>query len=124
MINIVYVFVGGGLGSVARYLLSGTVYRWIDSIFPYGTLVVNTIGCFLIGLVMAGFSDRFALNPSTRIFLTIGLLGGFTTFSSFSFETIALLRDGELFPAAVNIAGSLITCLAATYAGTLIGKSI
>ena len=124
MINIVFVFVGGGLGSVARYMLSGAVYKWLDSMFPYGTLVVNTIGCFMIGFVMAGFGDRFMLSPSARIFLTIGLLGGFTTFSSFSFETIALLRDGELWPAALNIAGTLLSCLAATYAGTLIGKSI
>jgi fluoride exporter len=122
MSNIIYVFIGGGLGSILRYLLSGAVYRWTNSMFPFGTIVVNTTGCFFIGLMMAGMGGRFIVNPSLRIFLTIGFLGGFTTFSTFSYETIALLKDGEILFSAVNIIGSFLVCLAATYAGTLVGK--
>jgi CrcB protein len=122
MQNIFFVFIGGGLGSILRYLLSGAIYRWTNSVFPLGTIAVNTIGCFLIGLMMAGMGGRFIVSPSLRIFLTIGLLGGFTTFSTFSYETIALLKDGEILFSTINIIGSFVVCLAATYAGTLAGK--
>jgi CrcB protein len=122
MQNIFFVFIGGGLGSILRYLLSGAIYRWTNSVFPLGTIAVNTIGCFLIGLMMAGMGDRFMVSPSLRIFLTIGFLGGFTTFSTFSYETIALLKDGEILFSTINIIGSFVGCLAAAYAGTLAGK--
>jgi fluoride exporter len=122
MQNIFFVFIGGGLGSILRYLLSGAIYRWTNSVFPLGTIAVNTIGCFLIGLMMVGMGGRFIVSPSLRIFLTIGLLGGFTTFSTFSYETIALLKDGEILFSTINIIGSFVACLAATYAGTLAGK--
>ncbi len=118
----ILVFVGGGLGALARYWLSGAVHRLAGATFPYGTLVVNVTGCFLIGMLMAAFEDRFLVAPSLRLFLVIGILGGFTTFSSFSFETISLLRDGEVLMALWNVAGSILLCLGATYAGVLTGK--
>jgi fluoride exporter len=117
-----YVFIGGGLGSAARYWLSGLVQRTANSLFPYGTLSVNIIGCFLIGLLMTTFEDRFLLNPTLRVFLTIGILGGFTTFSTFSYDTISLVRDAEYFHAFGNIALSLMSCLSATFVGVVIGK--
>src|SRR5205085_780409 len=86
---------GGFIGSMLRYTIPTFAYRILGQDFPYGTLAVNIIGCFFIGFLMAVFEERFVVNPDMRIFLTIGILGGFTTFSSFSFETIALLREGS-----------------------------
>lgn len=122
--NIVLVFIGGGLGAVARYLVSGWLYNVRGSHFPYGTLIENIVGCFLIGLLMAGFEERFLVSPSLRIFLTIGILGGFTTFSTFSYETISMLQDGELYYASLNVIISVVTCLGGTYLGSLVGKLI
>ncbi|HWO58135.1 MAG TPA: fluoride efflux transporter CrcB [bacterium] len=115
------VFAGGGLGATARYLLSGAVYRFMSSQFPYGTVLVNTLGCFLIGFLMTFFQERFAVNPELRLFLTIGMLGGFTTFSTFSYETIPLIRSGGYMTASANVAYMLLNCLGATWVGGLIG---
>lgn len=124
MTNVILVFFGGGLGAAARYLLQGVFYRVAGTDVPYGTVLVNVVGCFLIGLIMAGSGSRFLLSPSLRIFLTIGILGGFTTFSSFSYETIALLRDDEIFLASLNVVVSIVSCLGATFLGTIIGKMV
>ena len=83
---------------------------------------MNVLGSLVIGLLSALFESRFLLNPSLRIFLTIGILGGFTTFSSFSYETVQLLRDSEYFLAGMNIGLNVVLCLFATYAGTVAGK--
>ena len=122
MQNYFLVFVGGGIGASARYYLSGAVYRFLPSDFPYGNLVVNITGCFLIGMLMTLLEERFISEPSLRIFLTIGILGGFTTFSSFSYETIALFRDAEILRAMLNVGVSIFGCLAATALGILIGR--
>jgi CrcB protein len=122
--NYVLVFIGGGLGACARYWLSGFVFRWVEPNFPYGVLIVNILGCLVIGFLMTGFEERFMINPSLRIFLTIGILGGFTTFSSFSYETISLIKDGEFFYASANIGASVILCLTASYFGSVLGKLI
>ncbi|MBI3585770.1 MAG: fluoride efflux transporter CrcB [Ignavibacteriales bacterium] len=122
MVNIILVFLGGGIGAAARYWLSGVVYQKVSTDFPYGTLTVNAIGCLLIGILMAAMEERFLVQPSLRVFLTIGILGGFTTFSTFSFETIALLRDGEILYALVNIFTSIFVCLFGTWVGMQIGK--
>ena len=122
MQNYLLVFVGGGVGAAARYWLAGMVHQRLGSGFPAGTMVVNILGCFLIGFLMSTLEDRFVVYPSLRIFLTIGILGGFTTFSSFSFETIALLRDGELFYAGANVMLSVVVCLAGTWLGSSLGK--
>jgi CrcB protein len=120
--NYLLVFTGGGIGAVLRYYLSGAVYRFVPSDFPYGNLVVNISGCFTVGLLMTLMEERFLSEPSLRIFLTIGILGGFTTFSSFSYETVALLRDAEVLRASLNIAASVIGCLAATTLGMVVGR--
>ncbi|MGB2869751.1 MAG: fluoride efflux transporter CrcB [Bacteroidota bacterium] len=116
------VFLGGGLGAAARYWMSVAVYRWLPADFPYGNLAVNLLGCFLIGLLMASSEGRLVMHPSLRTFLAIGILGGFTTFSSFSYETISLLRDRELSLASVNVLSTVLGCLAATFVGTVAGK--
>jgi len=87
--------------------MQGLLYRFVGTDFPYGTAIVNVIGSFLIGLIMTAFEERFLLNPSLRIFLTIGILGGFTTFSSFSYETVMMLRDSEFLYAGM-LSGKLI----------------
>ena len=120
--NALLVFIGGGIGATARYGLQGAVYKITGAGFPYGTLVVNVLGSFLIGLLMTSFEERFMVNSSLRVFLTIGILGGFTTFSSFSYETMAMLRDGSYGPGIMNIAASVVACLGATWLGIVIGK--
>jgi fluoride exporter len=120
--ELVAAFLGGGAGSALRYWLSGAVYRVASPTFPVGTLVVNIAGCFAIGLLMSVFEERFVVQPLLRIFLTIGVLGGFTTFSTFSYETIALLRDGSPMAALLNVCLSVFACLIGTWSGLAIGK--
>ena len=122
--NYLFVFVGGGLGASFRYWLSGVIPEYFGSQFPYAILTVNIIGCFLIGFLMAAMEERFAVTPDLRIFLTIGILGGFTTFSTFSFETVAMLRDGELLKAGLYIGLSIFLCLGGTHFGWLLGEII
>ena len=116
------VFAGGGIGASARYWLSGIVYRFLPASFPYGNLIVNITGCFAIGLITTLLDEKYVSEPALRIFLMVGILGGFTTFSSFSYETAALLKDSEILLASINIAASVFGCLAATFIGILIGR--
>lgn len=124
MTNVFVVFIGGGIGASCRYWLSGVVYRWLPATFPFGNLIVNISGCFLIGVLMTAFSDRFVMSPPLRLFLVIGILGGFTTFSSFSYETISLFRNNEVIAGFLNIAGSVIGCLVATVIGNFAGRML
>lgn len=120
--NVFLVFLGGGIGAMARYGLQGVVHGVTGTVFPYGTLVVNILGSLIIGFLLTFFEERFLVNPSLRVFLAIGVLGGFTTFSSFSYETMALIRDGSYLLGTVNILGSIVVCLGATWGGMIIGK--
>lgn len=122
--NYLYVFVGGGLGASVRYWISGLIPRWFDSGFPYANLFINVSGSFLIGLLMTAMEDRFLVTPSLRVFLTIGILGGYTTFSSFSYEAVALLNSGEFFRASLFIALSIGLCLFGTFLGAALGKLV
>ncbi|HEY6008423.1 MAG TPA: fluoride efflux transporter CrcB [Geobacteraceae bacterium] len=107
----------GALGCLARYYLSGWVYDLAGRAFPYGTLVVNVVGAYLIGLIME-FSLRSTLvPPHLRIGLTIGFLGGLTTFSTFSYETFRLLEEGNFLLVTVNVLVSVVVCLACTWLG-------
>jgi CrcB protein len=124
MFKSLLVFIGGGTGAVFRYLLSGWVYRVMGTDFPYGTLAVNIIGCFVIGLFLTMAEDRFLISPSFRIFFAVGVLGGFTTFSTFSFETVGLLKDGAFTIGLLNVMVSITVGLTATWVGTLAGKII
>ena len=122
MEKFLFIGLGGFLGSVGRYWLSTGVYKAYGESFPYGTLAVNIIGSFIIGFLMTLFEERFIAQPELRLFLIVGILGGFTTFSSFSFETIALIKAGNFLYASVNVLASVIVCLTATWIGTIIGK--
>jgi len=107
---------GSFIGGVFRYLLSQLVHAKTLSTFPFGTLAVNIIGCFCIGLVF-GLTERINPAPEWRLFLATGLIGGFTTFSAFSMETFGLLRDGHLWYAALYITASIVIGVLATFAG-------
>jgi len=122
--NYLLVFVGGGLGAGARYWLQGAVYRLSGPGFPYGTFVVNVLGSLAIGVLITAFEERFAVDPGIRIFLIVGILGGCTTFSSFSYETLALLREGSIGTGLLNVASTVVTCLGATWLGMILGELI
>jgi len=114
---------GSFIGGVLRYLLSQLIQTKFLSTFPFGTLVVNIIGCFFIGLVF-GLSDKGNVTQEWRLFLATGLLGGFTTFSAFSIETVGLLRDGQIAYAFAYITSSILLGLIATFIGITIVKLI
>lgn len=116
--RLVLVALGGAFGAVLRYLVTGWVQQRID-FFPWGTLVVNLIGSFLIGMVLE-FTLRGFLTPEVRVFLAVGVLGGFTTFSSLSWETLALLENGDLLPAFLNSVGSLTAGVFLAWLGSLL----
>ena len=123
--NILVVALGGALGSVSRYLLgtwAQTISRSID--FPYGTLTVNLIGCFVIGFLSQLAETRGAFTSESRLLIFIGVLGGFTTFSSFGNDTINLLRDGEAFNALVNVGANVILGLFLVWLGRAAAYSI
>jgi fluoride exporter len=115
--------VGSCIGGICRYLLSRFIQDKFLSAFPYGTLAVNIIGCFLIGIVF-GLSERGNITLEWRLFLSTGLLGGFTTFSAFSNESVGLLKDGQLWPAFTYIACSVLIGLLATFTGISLIKLI
>jgi CrcB protein len=98
---------GGVLGALARYGLGGLVQRVAGGAFPAGTLAVNVLGCFAIGIVMYLTEDRPLLAPSARLFLAIGFLGSFTTFSTFGYETVAMLRERDAAAAVLNVGASM-----------------
>jgi CrcB protein len=114
-----WVALGGALGSVARFACSGLAARWIGLGFPWGTLFVNVAGSFAIGLLasLAAPDGRPLLGADARAFLIVGVLGGFTTFSSFSLETLTLARNGSAGAAGLYVAASLLACLTAAWLG-------
>ena len=117
-LSVIYVAIGGALGSVSRYLLGIWTQTFSKSIdFPYGTLAVNLIGCFVIGFLSQLAEARGAFTPESRAFIFIGILGGFTTFSSFGNDTINLLRGGEAFNALANVGANVILGLALVWFG-------
>ncbi|NOT12144.1 MAG: fluoride efflux transporter CrcB [Methylococcaceae bacterium] len=123
MTHIIAIALGGASGSVLRFLVSSGIYQWLGKGFPYGTLAVNVIGSFLIGLLAeALILQRIAMALEFRAAILVGVLGGFTTFSSFSLETLYLLEQGSFSKAAVNVIASIGTCLLAVWVGLLCGR--
>lgn len=108
---------GGFVGSIARYAISGVLWPWAGGGFPWGTLLVNVSGSLLIGLLMAAAVDRNWIGPDLRLALVAGVCGGFTTMSSFSFETWGLLEQGEMGLALAYVTVTFLACVAATWSG-------
>ena len=118
LINAALVGAGGFVGALFRYGLSGLVQRSVPlTSFPYGTLAVNMLGCLLIGVAGALVDTRQAFGPEVRVFILIGLLGGFTTYSTFGYETFALLRDADYLRALANVTVHVVLGLALVWAG-------
>lgn len=115
---------GGALGAVLRYATSTLIYNKFGQGFPYGTLGVNIIGSFIMGCLYILLIERLSVATEWRSFLLIGLLGAFTTFSTFSLETLNLMFSGEITKAMLNIALSVILCLFAAWFGVLIGRQL
>ena len=114
---------GGALGSLARYWMTGAVAALTGPRFPYGTLLINILGSFVIGVV-AGVTltpARMGMHPDLRIFLMVGICGGFTTFSAFSLQTLELLQTGDIVPAALYAAGSVVLCVLFVWFGWWLG---
>ncbi len=113
---------GGFFGTVSRFLITRFLQNHLASSFPYGTFAVNIIGCFLIGIIY-GFSERSNfMNPELRMFLAVGFCGGFTTFSTFANENVALLKDGNIFYVALYVSLSVFIGILATFSGNLFTK--
>lgn len=117
--TITLVGIGGAIGSILRYLASTGIQNKFLSAFPYGTMFVNISGCFLIGIIYA-LAARSNISPEWRLLLATGICGGYTTFSTFSYESMSLLRDGEIFYATAYITVSVVLGLLATFLPILI----
>ena len=118
-----WVALGGALGSMSRYAVSGWVAERFPS-FPWGTLTVNVVGALIIGFFLTLAQERSLISPQLRIFFATGFLGGFTTFSTFSWETMALFRDGSLEQGLFNVVGSLAAGLIAVAAGITLARLV
>ncbi len=114
--NLLLVVLGGGIGAGSRYLLGGWLHGQLGNGFPWGTFAVNALGSLMIGLVF-GLAQRGSLPPAATLFLAVGVLGGFTTFSAFSYETLRLIANGNVGASFLNIAGQFAVGLVAVYAG-------
>lgn len=121
-----WIALGSALGGVARFWCSGVAARFLGETFPWGTLFVNVTGSLLIGFVatLMGPDGRMFAGSTARQFIMLGLLGGFTTFSSFSLQTLNLVQDGELLQAGGNVIASVLLCLLAVWAGHVLALSI
>ena len=124
MNQVLAIAAGGAVGSVLRFWMSTWVHSFAGRSFPYGTLSVNVLGCLVMGFLFVLFLDRLTDNAVLRAGILIGALGGFTTFSSFSIETFNLIEHGEIVRAVLNIFGSLILCVSATWLGVIIGRQV
>lgn len=124
MTQVLAIGIGGALGSLLRFWMSTWVHSFAGRGFPYGTLTVNVLGCLVMGVLFVLFTERFSDNTVLRAGVLIGVLGGFTTFSSFSIETFNLIETGEVTKAALNMLGSLILCVGATWIGVILGRQL
>jgi len=126
MANALWIFIGGGLGSLARWWASGFIAERFGETFPWGTLLVNVSGSFAIGLfaTLTGPDGRWMAPASFRQFFMLGICGGYTTFSSFSLQTLNLVEDGQWFKAGANAALSLVLCLVGVWLGHILAMSL
>lgn len=124
MREILYIAVAGGLGALGRYYMTGLAHRVLGDGFPYGTLIVNLLGSFLVGFVMQAGLSTDLVPRSVRVILTLGFLGAFTTFSAFSYETLGYLEDGAWLMAGVNVLVNVVPGIIAVFLGVLLGRTL
>jgi len=124
VLQVLFVALGGAIGSAARYLVGGWFAARFGAAFPYGTFVINVTGSFIVGLFLAYAQERVSLSPYWRLFFAVGFVGGYTTFSTFEYESIRLLQDDEMLLAAVYLIGSVVTGGIAAIAGIALGSWI
>jgi CrcB protein len=122
MLNYFLVSTGAAFGGALRYGISSYIQKHISVIFPYGTLVVNVVGSFILGIIMFYLNDKELIGSEFRLFLTIGFCGGFTTFSTFSYETFNLFKDAEFGLAIYNVLLNVVLCFVGIYFAYLISK--
>jgi fluoride exporter len=124
--NYLWIALGGALGTMGRYFVSGLVAQLIGETFPWGTILINVTGSFIIGLfaTMTGPDGRYFVGSTARQFVMTGICGGYTTFSSFSLQTQNLVNDGEWFYAGANVTLSVVLCLLAVWAGFALGSAL
>ena len=113
---------GGALGALSRYLLSNLIYDWLGRDFPYGTLTVNIVGSFLMGLLTIAIMQKGHIDPAIKLGLIVGFLGALTTFSTFSLDTLALMQEGAFLRALMNVFLSVIVCVTAVWLGMVTGR--
>jgi len=116
------VMLGGATGSLARFVLGTAIMNRLGGRFPFGTVIINITGSFLIGFIMTMLTERLNPSPNWRLILVVGFLGGYTTFSSFEWETLGLVRDGGRWLALLNVAGSVVLGYIAVWLGAVTGK--
>ena len=124
MMSIISIAIGGAAGSLCRYGMSNGIYLLLGRSFPYGTLAVNILGSFILGIVYILMIERASISEELRAGITIGLLGAFTTFSTFSIETINLIESGEILKAGLNILFSVTLCVVGCWLGMNLSRQI
>ena len=122
MIRYLLVLIGGGTGALARYAAGSAIMARFGGRFPLGTLAINVTGSFAIGFLMTLLTERYQFDPAWRLLLVVGFLGGYTTFSSFEWETFTAVRDGELWAGMLNVVASVVLGYAAVWLGSLLGR--
>ena len=122
--TLVFIAVGGAFGAMMRFLSQATVYELVGKTFPLGTLFVNVTGSFLMGLLSIFLVEKFNLSADWHLAILVGVLGSFTTFSTFSIETLVLFEQGDLFKAFTNITISIVLCIGAVWAGAFFAKQM
>jgi CrcB protein len=122
--GLMWVFVGAGMGGALRYALGGWIAQRWGASFPWHTMVINVSGAFLLGVLMAIGTDRGLVSPEMRLLLGVGILGGFTTFSTLSYESVALIEQGLLVQGMANMFGSAVLGIAAAIAGLYMGRAV
>ncbi|MCG8537184.1 MAG: fluoride efflux transporter CrcB [Pseudomonadales bacterium] len=122
--QLLWVALGGALGAMSRFAVSGWINAKSTAAYPFGTLAVNVLGSFLFGLLFVAVFSTVPMRESLRLFILVGFLGAFTTFSTFSFETLRLIEEGQLWVAVANVLSSCLLCLLGVWLGTVIARNL